>query len=226
MDEINKFGIYQSGFGNKKKYYTKNLVPGVSSFHEKLIKIKGTEYREFEPKRSKLGAAVAKGLSQTGIKKGSLILYLGASHGFTPSFVSDIIEENGAIFCLDFAPTVVRDLVFLCEIRKNMIPIIADAKKPESYKQKIVPCDVIIQDVAQREQVKIFLDNVDMHLKKGGFGLLALKARSIDVSKKPKQLFQEARKQLEAKYTIVDYRELDPFEKDHAFFVIKKKWDI
>jgi len=222
MDEINKFRVYTQG-GKRKALYTKNILSGYTPFSEKLIKIKGEEYRELDPKRSKLGAAILKGLSQTGIKEGSTILYLGASHGYTPSFVSDMIGEKGIIFCLDFAPTVMRDLVFICEKKTNMIPIIADAKNPENYKENIIPVDVVYQDVAQRDQVKIFLDNCNTHLKPGGFGLLALKARSIDVSGKPKNIFFEARKQIEKNYTIVDYRELDPFEKDHAFFVVKKK---
>lgn len=223
MEEINKFRIYSKGFGNKKSIYTKSILKGHKPFSEKMATFKGEEYREIDPKRSKLGAAIIKGLSQTGIKEGSTILYLGASHGYTPSFISDMIGEKGVLFCLDFAPTVVRDLVFLCEKRNNMIPLIADAKKPQEYKENIIPVDVVYQDVAQRDQVKIFLDNCDTHLKPGGFGLLALKARSIDVSAKPKNIFFEARKEIEKKYSIVDYRELDPFEKDHAFFVVKKK---
>lgn len=223
MEEINKFRIYSKSGHKKKSIYTKSLVKGFKPFGEKTTNFKGEEYREIDPKRSKLGAAIMKGLSQTGLKEGSKVLYLGASHGYTPSFISDIIGEKGVIFCLDFAPTVVRDLVFLCEKRQNMIPIIADAKKPLEYKKNIIPVDVVYQDVAQRDQIKIFLDNVKEHLEKGGFGLLALKSRSIDVSRKPKEVFLEARKELEKTVTIVDYRELSPFEKDHAFFVIKKK---
>lgn len=223
MEEINKFRIYSKPGHKKKSIYTKSLVKGFKPFGEKTTNFKGDEYREIDPKRSKLGAAIMKGLSQTGLKEGSKVLYLGASHGYTPSFISDIIGEKGVIFCLDFAPTVVRDLVFLCEKRQNMIPIIADAKKPLEYKKNIIPVDVVYQDVAQRDQIKIFLDNVKEHLEKGGFGLLALKSRSIDVSRKPKDVFLEARKELEKTVTIVDYRELSPFEKDHAFFVIKKK---
>lgn len=223
MEEINKFRIYSRGQHKKKSIYTKSILKGFKPFSEKTITIKGEEYREIDPKRSKLGAAIMKGLSQTGLKEGSKVLYLGASHGYTPSFVSDIVGETGVVFCLDFAPTVVRDLVFLCEKRQNMIPIIADAKKPKEYKENIIQVDVLYQDVAQRDQIKIFLDNVKEHLEIGGFGLLALKSRSIDVSRKPKDIFLEARKELEKTVTIVDYRELFPFEKDHAFFVIKKK---
>ena len=62
-----------------------------------------------------------------------------------------------------------------------------------------------------------------MYLKHGGFGLLAVKARSIDVSRKPKQIFREVREKLEQHTTIVDYKDLEPFEKDHCIFICKKK---
>ena len=222
MEEINKFKVYSQGKGRLARLYTKSMLKNASHFGEKIFKYKSEEYREIDPKRSKFAAAIIKGLSQTGIKPESKILYLGASHGYTPSFVSDIVGENGVVFCLDFAPTVMRDLVLLCERRKNMIPLIADAKKPSSYKENIIPVDVVYQDIAQREQVKIFVENCDLHLKDGGFGLLALKSRSVDVSEKPKRIFELAKKELEKHLKIVDYRELDPYEKDHAFFVVKK----
>ena len=53
--------------------------------------------------------------------------------------------------------------------------------------------------------------------------MLAVKARSIDVTKNPKQIFLKVRAELEKTLTIVDYRELDPFQKDHCLFVVKKK---
>jgi len=67
------------------------------------------------------------------------------------------------------------------------------------------------------------LKNCDKFLKKGGFGLLAVKARSIDVTEKPKKLFNKVRGELEKAVTVVDYRELSPYEKDHCLYVIKKK---
>ncbi len=223
MEQINKLRIYREKKGRRTNLYTKNLVPGKKLFEERLIKIKGEEYRELNPERSKLGAAVLKGLSQTGIKEGNTILYLGASHGYTPSYISDIVGDRGFVFCLDFAPRVVRDLVFVCEIRKNMAPLLENALLPETYKEKIPKVDVVYQDIAQRDQIGIFLNNCDEFLKPGGFGLFAVKPRSIDVTKKPKQIFREVRAKLEEKLTIVDYKELDPYETDHAFFVVKKK---
>jgi len=223
MEEIGKLGIYRDKYGRRPTYYTKSAYPGFRGFEERTDKFNGEEYREIKPERSKFVAAIAKGLSQTGVKKGSTVLYLGASHGYTPSFMSDIIGKEGFMFCLDFAPRVVKDLVFVCEKRSNMAPLLEDASHPENYANVVPKVDVIFQDIAQRNQLKIFLDNCDMYLKSGGFGLLALKARSMDVSREPKDLFREVKAELEKRMPVVDYRELAPFEKDHAFFVVKKK---
>jgi fibrillarin-like pre-rRNA processing protein len=209
----------------RRTLYTKNLTPGKTFFGEELTFEDNVEYRSWDVSRSKLGSAIKKGLSQIGIKDKDLVLYLGAAHGFTPSYVSDLVGKEGFVFCIDNAPRVVRDLVFVCEERTNMAPILANANHPEEYKNLITPqVDVVYQDIAQRNQFDIFLKNCDAYLKKGGFGLLALKARSVDVSKHPKVIFREVRKQLEqSSMTVVDYRELEPFERDHAMFVCKKK---
>lgn len=217
-------------FRYAKSFWTKNATPGTTFFdmeHER--KIGSTKYREVSAERSKFVAAVAKGLQQTGLQEGSVVLYLGASHGYTPSFFSDIIGgpqgKKGMLFCLDFAPRVVRDLYFVCEQRPNMAPIMGDANDPDAYAALIPEVDVVYQDIAQRDQVGIFLKNCNQFLKKDGYGLLALKARSIDVSAKPKDIFKKIRIELENNpaYVIIDYRELDPYEKDHAFFVVRKK---
>ncbi len=212
--------------GSRIDLFTKALKPEESYFDERVIrKYVDNEYvnlRSWNVQRSKLGSAIAKRISQLGIKEGSKILYLGASHGFTPSYVSDMIGETGHVFCLDFAQRVVKDLYLLCQKRKNMSPIMANANAPEDYAELIPKVDMIFMDISQRAQVDIFLKNF-MFLRKGGFGVLALKARSIDVSKKPKHVFREARTELEKHVEIVDYKELDPLEKDHCIFVCKKK---
>jgi fibrillarin-like pre-rRNA processing protein len=111
-----------------------------------------------------------------------------------------------------------------------MAPLLCDAKHPETYAATLPKegVDVVYQDIAQRDQVEIFVANCDLCLKKGGYGLLAIKARSIDVTRRPDDIFRAIKRQFETgeiaqRYVIVDYRELDPFEKDHAFFVIKRR---
>jgi len=202
--------------------FTKNLTPGKTVYTERLKRENGVEYRSWDQKKSKLAAGILKGLSQIGIRPGSVVLYLGAASGTTSSHVSDIVGKDGFVFALDFAPRVMRDLIFVCQDRKNMAPIYADANKPEQYDDLVSGVDIIFQDIAQKNQTEIFLKNCKEFLKKGGFGLLAIKARSIDITKKPKEIYKIVRKQLEQKITVVDYKELDPFEKDHCMFVVKK----
>lgn len=219
-------GIFESRETKARKLYTVNLVPGTKVYDEILVNEKGIEYREWNPDKSKLAAGILKGISQIGMRPGKIVLYLGSATGTTASHVSDIVgmqNKQGFVFAVDFAPGVMRNLVFVCEQRQNIAPILADANRPERYKHRMTKeVDVVYQDVAQRNQVDIFLKNCKMYLKKGGFGLLALKARSVDVTRKPKDVFKEVRKELEKEIIIVDYKELAPFEKDHAMFVCKR----
>ena len=69
----------------------------------------------------------------------------------------------------------------------------------------------------------IFRKNCDAFLKKDGYGLLVIKARSIDVTKRPKQIFMAIRQELEEFMTVIDYRILDPYQKDHCMILVKKE---
>jgi len=210
-------------FQDRNQLFTKNLVPGRKVYNERLLVQDGVEYRQWDPTKSKLAAAILKGCPNVGIRKGDIILYLGCSTGTTPSHVSDIVGKDGFLFGLDVAPRVLRDFVFLCEQRPNMTALLENAGHPEQYAAKLCEVDVIYQDVAQRNQAEIFLKNCRIFLKSGGYALLAVKARSVDITKKPSVIFREVREQLGKELIIVDERVLDPFEKDHCMFVCKKK---
>jgi fibrillarin-like pre-rRNA processing protein len=218
---------FQGVFEIRKKsgsiLLTKNLVPGRTVYSEKLFREGNEEFRDWDPRRSKLGAGIFKDIKEIGIKPGDFVLYLGASTGTTASHVSDIVGENGFVFALDFAPRVVRNLVYVCEVRKNMTPLLADANRPESFAQFVCPVDVVYMDIAQRNQTEIFLKNVDLFLKRGGFAILALKARSVDVTRDPASIFKQVRIELSQKVDIVDEKYLGPFEKDHSLFVCRKR---
>lgn len=218
---INKSKIFEVYEANKRRLYTINLTPGKKVYDERLVNEGGVEYREWNARKSKLAAAILKGSPNIFIRKKDVVLYLGCSYGTTVSHVSDIVGEGGFVFALDFAPRVMRDMVFAAEDRKNIAPILGDANKPGSYIDKVCTADVVYQDIAQRNQVDIFLKNVNLFLKKEGYCLLAVKARSVDVTKKPKDIFAEVRQRLEKELTIVDYRTLEPYQLDHALFICK-----
>lgn len=212
------FELYHDGH----RLYTKSILPGITPFAERTVRKGNEEYREFDPTRSKLAAVVMKGCTNIGIRKKDVILYLGASHGYTISFLSDMVGKEGLIFGIDPAPRVMRDLVFLSADRQNIVPMLADANHPEEYRERVCAADVVYQDVSQRNQEEIFIRNCRLFLKPGGYGLLAVKARSIDIKRKPTQIFEEIRRNLEKVFTVIEYRKLEPFEKDHCMIMVKK----
>jgi fibrillarin-like pre-rRNA processing protein len=211
--------------GRKRKLYTKNLDVGSRVYGENLVEENGVEYREWNPAKSKLAAAILKGAQNIGVRKGSIVLYLGSSTGTTVSHVSDMIGKEGIVFAVDVSATVMRDLLFLCERRENISPILESASHLNELAKRIYMADVLFQDIAQRDQVGIFLSNVEAFVKDGGYGLLAVKARSIDVAAKPKAIFSQVKAHLEKHVTIIDYRELEPFQKDHCMFIVKRKYN-
>ncbi|MBI2558553.1 fibrillarin-like rRNA/tRNA 2'-O-methyltransferase [Candidatus Woesearchaeota archaeon] len=217
------FEVYESQEGKRRQLYTANLITGKKVYGERLVVENGVEYREWDAFKSKLAASILKGSPAIFIRKNDVVLYLGSASGTTVSHVSDIVGDEGAIFAVDVAPRVVRDLIFLSYQRENILPIMADAKKVNELRERISAVDAVYQDVAQKSQVDIFLRNVSLFLKNGGYALLAVKARSIDVTKQPKQIFREVKEKLEKSLTIIDYRELEPFQKDHCMFICKKK---
>ncbi|WP_297436713.1 fibrillarin-like rRNA/tRNA 2'-O-methyltransferase [Thermococcus sp.] len=201
---------------------TKNLVPGQKVYGERLIRSEGEEYRIWNPNRSKLGAAILKGLKNFPIKPGSSVLYLGIASGTTASHVSDIVGWEGRIFGIEFSPRVLRELVPLVEERRNIIPILGDATKPEEYRALVTKVDVIFEDVAQPTQAKILIDNARAYLRSGGYGMISVKSRSIDVTKEPEQVFREVEKELGEYFEVLERLSLEPYEKDHALFVVRK----
>ncbi len=192
-------------------------------YDETIIKVRGKEYRVWNPKKSKIAAALRKGLRNLPIKKGDKILYLGIASGTTASHLSDIVDKDGIIYGVEFSSRVFRDLMIICNKRKNIAPILGDARKPEEYSFLIPFVDVLFCDVAQPDQVEIFERNARWFLKQNGYAMIAIKARSIDVSKKPEAVFKEAKDKLKRHFEVIKGVRLDPFEKDHAFFLCRYK---
>jgi len=206
----------------EKKLATKNLAPGHTVYGERLIRYKGEEYRLWDPYRSKLAASILKGIKVIPIKTGDRILYLGAATGSTSSHCSDIVGPNGIVFCVEFSPRVLRELVGVAEHRRNMIPLLEDARFPWKYRMLVSQVDIVYQDVAQPEQAKILADNADFFLKPNGWALLAIKARSVDVTAEPSEIYKKEIETLEKRnFEIKDVVHLEPFDKAHAFLVMQ-----
>ncbi len=213
-------GVYRIQVAGEERLATRSIAPGYRVYSEQLFREDHAEYRIWNPFRSKLAAAILKGLEFLPIHKESKVLYLGASTGTTASHVSDIVGEHGVVYCVEFAARVMRELVRVCSYRRNMIPIMADAQAPENYRHIVGSVEVVYCDVAQPEQAKLLADNANMYLDRWGWVMLAVKARSIDVTMDPSAVFKQERDVLEGRgFTISQSVYLTPFEKDHSMVV-------
>lgn len=202
----------------EKNIATLNLAKGSNVYGEKLIRQEGDEYRLWDPFRSKLAAALKKGLRDMPIRNGSKVLYLGASTGTTVSHVSDIVGNSGIVFAVEPATRVARELIEnVASNRKNVVPIIEDARRPQSYFSVFGKVDVVYCDIAQPDQTDIAIANCAAYLKKSGIMLLVVKTRSIDVTMDPRAVVvQEAQRLERAGFSINHMINLEPFDKDHA----------
>ncbi|MBU7013584.1 MAG: fibrillarin-like rRNA/tRNA 2'-O-methyltransferase [Theionarchaea archaeon] len=200
--------------------HTRNLVSGEKVYTEKLVEEDGVEYRSWNPYKSKLAAGLLNGLQTFPFAVDTTVLYLGAASGTTASHISDICSE-GLLFCVEFSPRTARELVYTCEKRRNMLPLLKDASRPETYADMVTQVDVIYQDIAQPNQSEILKRNC-VFLKKDGYAFICIKSRSIDVAAEPASVFKKEVKFLR---TFLDLREripLDPYERDHLMVVGKK----
>ncbi|MFH1631306.1 MAG: fibrillarin-like rRNA/tRNA 2'-O-methyltransferase [Candidatus Aenigmatarchaeota archaeon] len=214
--------VTENCFQQGNELFTVNLVPGTKVYGEELRKDKTGELRVWDPNRSKLGAAILKGLKTVPMTQGSKILYLGASTGTTVSHISDIIGQNGLLYGLEFAERVFRGLLELSKNRKNIAPLMADARKIEEYPW-VEECDIVFTDISQPEEVVIFIRNCNEFLKPGGYGMIAIKSRSIDVIKTPGEVYKDSEEKLKnAGYKIIEIVDLEPYEKDHALIVVQR----
>ncbi len=173
----------------------KNKIYSLSEFNksiygEKIKRYDGTYLREWEPRRSKLGAAILKGFSEIPFNDHTDVLYLGASTGTTVSHVSDICYR-GNVFAVELSYDSFVKLYSLSEYRNNIYPLLEDANMPERYSFFIEKPDIIYQDIAQRNQIQIFNENAD-YFKCAKKAILILKARAISSSKNEKNILNTA----------------------------------
>lgn len=215
-----KQNIFWFQIDGEKKLATENLVPKNQVYNEKLVKIKGTEYRIWNPFRSKLAATIMNGLRDFPFMQKSSVLYLGVSTGTTISHISDIVGQNGIIFGIEHTSRVARDFLDrVASHRKNIIPIIQDARKPQEYFSVFKKVDVVYVDIAQPDQTDIAINNCKMYLKSNGYLFLVIKSRSIDVTKDPKKVISNEIKKLESLFEIKQIINLHPYDKDHAIVI-------
>jgi fibrillarin-like pre-rRNA processing protein len=201
-----------------REFATPNLVEGSNVYGEKLVKLDDEEFRIWDPFRSKLAAALKRGLRDFPIRPGDKILYLGASTGTTVSHISDLVGNKGLVFAVEPAVRVARELIEnVASRRKNVIPIIEDARRPNFYFSVFGDVDLVYCDIAQSDQTDIAIKNCRAFLKNKGIMLIIIKTRSIDVTMSPDSVVtMESEKLRQNNFDINQTINLNPFDKDHA----------
>lgn len=97
-----------------------------------------------------------------------------------------------------------------------------DARFPQKYSHTVSLVDVLYADVAQPEQAAIVNINAKYFLRENGYLYLAIKSRSIDVTKEPDEIYKREIDTLtKGGFEIVDVVHLDPFDKDHAMVLAR-----
>lgn len=74
---------------------------------------------------------------------------MGGASGTTVSHVADVVGPEGCVYAVEFSHRSGRDLVNMAKKRINVIPIVADARKPLEYRFLVGMVDVVFADVAQ-----------------------------------------------------------------------------
>ncbi|MBN1234692.1 MAG: fibrillarin-like rRNA/tRNA 2'-O-methyltransferase [Methanotrichaceae archaeon] len=209
-------GVYILEVDGQKRLTTRSddVVP---VYGERILE----GHRLWDPFRSKLAALLLKARSTRPVlARDAKVLYLGAATGTTVSHVSDIVRD-GMVYAVEFSPRSMRDLVRLCERRKNIVPILADAARPEDYAFLVEPVDLVYQDIAQRNQAEIASQNCERYLLPGGDLILMLKTRSVDVTARPEAVLQSETENLQG-LDLLQVMDLLPFHQDHWAMQAKK----
>ncbi len=216
-------GIYSIQDKGKSSLATRTLVPKQSVYGERVIADGEHEYRYWTPRRSKLAAAIQRGLVQMPIQPGSRLLYLGAASGTTVSHCSDIVGTEGVVYAVEFSPRAARGLLELAQSRNNIVPIVEDARHPARYSSLVSgPIDVVYQDIAQPDQSRIFHDNIKTYCSFGAWGLMAIKARSIDSVAPVDRIYSQEVATLDSLgLEVTENIDLEPLERDHRFVVCR-----
>jgi len=205
-----------------RELFTRNAEPGVKVYGELLRSADGVEYRGWDPWRSKLAALLVQGAPPDLLARPRAVLYLGAAHGTTASHLSDLWPGT-PIFVVEKSPSSFAPLLALARRRANLLPILADAQLPERYRADVGEVDLLYQDVAQRDQVRIFRENAEACLGAHGRGILMLKVRSVTQRRPAAAIVRESRAGLgQAGFSIDGEWSLSPFAREHVALAVRR----
>ncbi len=202
-------GIERRVIGGDKRLATRG--PPVSSEPTK------NGWRAWDISRSKLGLLIDRGID-VGLSATSSVLYLGAATGTTVSHIADV---TAPVYAVEFAPRPLRDLIPVARGRDGLFPLLKDARDPETYSQVVESdIDLIVQDVATRDQAAVAKANQRFLAEKGRF-VLMIKARSEDVTADPNTIYTNVLDDVRDTFSVVDKESLAPVHADHLALLLE-----
>lgn len=177
-------------------------------------------WRRWDPFRSKLAAYLLAGGRRWPFAADSRVLYLGAAEGTTLSHLGDTCPD-GRLTGVEISRRAFVELLALTRARRNLLPVLADAHFPHRYRAQAHGAEVLYQDIAQRDQLAIFLRNWDAYRPHAGF--LMLKARAVDVAAKPAEVFAATAEALRERFATVEHTDISRWARDHAAFYVAEE---
>jgi len=180
------------------------------------------EFRGWDPWRSKLAALLLNGAPPELLAPPRSVLYLGGAHGTTASHLSDLWPQT-PIYVIEKSASSFGPLLALAKRRTNLLPILADAQLPERYRADVGEVELLYQDVAQRDQVRILQENAEACLAEHGRGILMLKVRSVTQRRPAAAIVRESRAALgRARFVIDGEWALSPFAREHVGLAVHR----
>ena len=202
--------------GDRTELWTETAGSPPSVYGERWKEIGGRMCRSFDPRRSKLAAAIAHDWSGDLPRNGERWLYLGAASGTTASHVADLVGPSGRVYAIEKSLRPFARLLQLSGRWLNLLPILADARTPEEYADLVPPVDGVYEDIAQPDQIEIVRRNASLFLRAEGCPLLiALKTASMGRTRPPAAYLAAAEEALEPAVELEPSVRLDPFHRAH-----------
>lgn len=144
------------------------------------------------------------------------VLYLGAAEGTRAARLADRVPA-ASVVAVEKSPVASLGLVKEAGECDNLVPYVGDAREPGSYAPLVPELGYLFQDVAQPDQVAIFLANLRRFAPQRAY--LALKARSIAVDRPPEDVYEQARDRIAEHARVREVVELAPHHDDHVMIV-------
>ncbi|KAL6580002.1 hypothetical protein OROMI_008026 [Orobanche minor] len=182
------------------------------------------EYRIWNPRISKLAAAILSGLTNIWLKPGSRVLYVGSVCGITVLQLSDLVGSDGVVYVKGLSDDVANTV----EERSNVIIISGNDFLHKDYRMVVGMVDVILGDIVYPEkgvgqlQVIYISMQARSYLRTGGHYLISTRPKNNNLTSQIKDPFADCdflsagtRMEFKSKEVVM----LEPIGRGHVMVV-------